>query len=91
MTRRHAEPGVSWYAPGGRRPVATSTLATNHLLEALADDGLTFAEADDVLVYDTEAIAVVAEYLRRGYWHIRMRALGVGSAEGLHDGAFIRQ
>lgn len=69
--------GVKWYLPGGKRPIGETTMATSNLLRYLAEDGLTFAEAEREMVYDTEGRAVMRAFIDNGYGDTPMRDAGV--------------
>lgn len=69
--------GTQWYLPGKKRPFGTSTRATSDLVGLLAEDGLTFQEAYDAILYDDEAKALVQRFIDAGYGDTKMADLGV--------------
>ena len=61
---------VAWGAPNRKRPIAYSTIAVRDAINCVAENGDTLLEVRqkfDHLIYDAEAIAVLDEYIRRGF------------------------
>ena len=61
---------VAWNVPKRKTPIAYSTVATRDAINWVAADGDTLLEVRkkfDYLIYDAEAIAVLDEYIRRGF------------------------
>ena len=61
---------VSWSVPKRKTPIAYSTIATRDAINCVAENGDTLLEVRqkfDRLIYDAEAIAVLDEYIRRGF------------------------
>lgn len=58
---------VAWFAPGRKRPVATSTVASSDLIAALATDGATVRQIRDRINWDSEAQVVCDAYIRLGF------------------------
>jgi hypothetical protein len=78
MSRRRTSKGdVSWFLPGGKRPIAYSTVATSDLLAMLAFDGHTFGSALAAINYDDDAKAIVTKFIDKGYGDTPMSDLGV--------------
>ena len=77
MTTRRTHGDVQWHVPRKVRPIAYSTVATSDLIADLARDWLTFSEARAVVLYDTEAQAVLDAYIELGFGDAIMRNMGV--------------
>lgn len=78
MPSKTAQRGdVHWTVPGRKTPIAYSTLATSQLIGLLAEDGLTFGEAHDAVLYDTDAKQILALYVERGHGDRVMAEFGV--------------
>jgi len=61
---------VAWGAPNRKRPIAYSTIAVRDAINCVAENGDTLLEVRqkfDHLIYDAEAVAVLDEYIRRGF------------------------
>ena len=61
---------VAWNVPKRKTPIAYSTIATRDAINCVAENGDTLLEVRqkfDRLIYDAEAIAVLDEYIRRGF------------------------
>ena len=61
---------VEWCIPKRKTPIAYSTIATRDAINCVAENGDTLLEVSqkfDHLNYDAEAIAVLDEYIRRGF------------------------
>ena len=61
---------VAWNVPKRKKPIAYSTIATRDAINCVAENGDTLMEVRqkfDRLIYDAEAIAVLDEYIRRGF------------------------
>lgn len=63
---------VDWHLPhkkGGyyKRPFARSTQATSGLIVILGEDGLTWEEAVEIILFDDEAKAIVQRFIDEGY------------------------
>lgn len=69
--------GVSWYAPGKKRPIGYSTRATSDLVRLLAEDGLTVSQAKRELRYDPEGQEIMQTYIDLGYGDTTLTDLGV--------------
>lgn len=67
--------GVDWFLPGAKRRFATTTQATNDLIVALSEDGLTVAEARDQIRFDAEGKAVLAHMADRGLAEVPLASL----------------
>lgn len=75
--KRKSKGDTMWLVPGKKRPIAYSTNATSYLIEILADEGLTFSEAKEHLIFDPEGRDVMQAYIDRGFGDTRMSDLGV--------------
>lgn len=69
--------GVSWYAPGKKRPIGYTTRATGDLIVLLAEDGLTVSQAKDALIYDPEGRDVMQAFIDLGYGDTTLTELNV--------------
>ena len=65
--------GVTWHLPNPRtgayytRPFNSTTQASADLIGMLADDGLTWAQMVDEILYDPEARAVAEGFVDAGH------------------------
>lgn len=57
---------VEWHAPGLKRPIAYSTVATKEWIDMLAGCGLTVEQMHAASVLDDEARRVLEAYMERG-------------------------
>ena len=61
---------VAWNVPKRKTPIAYSTIATRDAINCVAENGDTMLEVRHKfgrLICDAEAIAVLDEYIRRGF------------------------
>lgn len=57
---------VEWHAPGLKRPIAYSTVATKEWIDMLTGCGLTVEQMHRASVIDSEAQKVLEAYIERG-------------------------
>lgn len=75
MARKTKNPslGVDWHLPTkngsgyAKRRFATTTVASSNLIEMLADDGLTWAQMTEEILFDPEAKAVAQGFIDAGH------------------------
>lgn len=72
-SKRTPSLGVDWHLPArrgdgyARRPFATTTVASSDLIRLLADDGLTWAEVADAILFDPDAKHVATTFVDAGH------------------------
>lgn len=66
---------VQWTLPGRKRPFAYSTVATNDLIVALAQDGGTVREVRDQINFDDEAVAILDGFIDAGHGDVVLREM----------------
>ena len=67
MAKPKVSQGVDWFLPGRKRRFATTTPASAFLIEVLAEDGLTWSQIAQQVLYDPDAKAVAEHFTAAGY------------------------